>query len=44
MDISKPGAKVIVGLLSAIPDQFALAFFHGDENRACEVIWRRAGR
>jgi hypothetical protein len=42
MDISKHGAKVVVGSLSAVPDHFALALFQGDQNRACEVIWRRA--
>jgi hypothetical protein len=41
MDISKHGAKVVVGLPSAVPDHFALVFFQGDQNRACEVIWRR---
>jgi hypothetical protein len=43
MDISKHGAKVIVGLLSAIPDQFALAFFHGDAKLFGDVpdAWRQ---
>ena len=42
LDISKEGAKVIVDLPSAVPDRFALVFFQGGQNRACEVIWRRA--
>jgi hypothetical protein len=42
LDISKHGAKVIVALPSAVPDRFELAFFQGDQNRVCEVVWRRA--
>jgi hypothetical protein len=42
MDISKQGAKVVVELPSAVPNRFALMFFQGGQNRACEVIWRRA--
>jgi hypothetical protein len=42
MDISKHGAKVVVELPSAVPNRFALVFFHGGQDRACEVIWRRA--
>jgi hypothetical protein len=42
MDISKHGAKVVVGLPLAVPNRFAVVFFQGGQNRACEVIWRRA--
>jgi hypothetical protein len=41
-DISTHGAKVIVALPSAVPDRFELAFFQGDQNRVCQVVWRRA--
>jgi hypothetical protein len=42
LDISNHGAKVVVEIPSAVPDRFALVFFQGGQNRACEVIWRRA--
>jgi PilZ domain len=42
LDISKDGAKVVVEVSSSVPDRFALMFFQGGQNRACEVIWRRA--
>jgi PilZ domain-containing protein len=40
MDISKNGAKIIAEEM--FPDRFQLAFFQGDQNRVCEVVWRRA--
>jgi hypothetical protein len=42
MDISKHGAKVVVELLSEVPNRFELAFFKGGQNRVCEVVWRSA--
>jgi hypothetical protein len=42
LDISNHGAKIVVEIPSAVPSRFALVFFQGGQNRACEVIWRRA--
>jgi len=41
LDISNHGAKVVVEIPSAVPDNFELAFFQGGQKRACTVIWRR---
>jgi hypothetical protein len=40
MDISSNGAKIVATAASSVPDRFQLAFFTGDQNRSCEVIWR----
>ena len=42
MDISKNGAKIVVGVPSHVPQRFELAFLQdATKRRACEVIWRR---
>lgn len=42
MDISKGGAKIIVGTSSQVPQHFKLAFVQDStQRRPCEVIWRR---
>ena len=41
LDISKHGAKIRLQPLMTVPDRFHLAFFPGDLNRICEVVWRR---
>jgi hypothetical protein len=42
MDISKNGAKIVVGFPSHVPQRFELAFLQDATKRqACEVIWRR---
>ena len=42
MDISKNGAKIVVGVPSHVPQRFELAFLQDATKRqACEVIWRR---
>jgi PilZ domain len=42
LDISTHGAKIVVGVPSAVPDHFELAFSQGGQRRVCEVVWRRA--
>jgi hypothetical protein len=42
LDISNHGAKVVVEIPPAVPNRFSMVFFQGGQNRACEVIWRRA--
>jgi hypothetical protein len=42
MDVSKQGAKVVVEMPTAVPDDFELAFFQGGSKRICKVVWRRA--
>jgi len=34
----KERRKIIVEEM--VPDGFQLAFFQGDQNRVCEVVWR----
>jgi hypothetical protein len=42
MDISKNGAKLVVGIPSEVPQKFDLAFTPtASKRQACEVIWRR---
>ena len=42
MDISKNGAKIVLGVPSQVPQRFELAFLQDAKKRqACEVIWRR---
>jgi len=42
MDISRNGAKIIVGTSSQVPQKFDLAFTQtASKRQACEVIWRR---
>jgi hypothetical protein len=42
MDISKNGAKIVVGVSSHVPQRFEPAFLHdATKQQACEVIWRR---
>ena len=42
MDISKTGAKIVVGVPPHVPQRFELAFLQDATKRqACEVIWRR---
>jgi PilZ domain len=42
MDISKNGAKLVVGTSSQAPEKFELAFTEtATKRQACEVIWRR---
>jgi hypothetical protein len=42
MDISKNGAKIVLGVPSQVPQRFELAFLHDATKRqVCDVIWRR---
>jgi PilZ domain len=42
LDISKNGAKLVVGTSSQVPEKFELAFVEtATKRQACEVIWRR---
>jgi hypothetical protein len=42
LDISKNGAKLVVGTSSQMPQHFELAFVQDStQRRLCEVIWRR---
>jgi hypothetical protein len=42
LDISKNGAKLVVGTPSQVPEKFELAFVEtATKRQACEVIWRR---
>jgi hypothetical protein len=40
-DVSRQGAKIVVEMLSSVPNQFELAFSLSDNRRRCEVVWRR---
>jgi PilZ domain len=42
LDISKNGAKLVVGTPSQVPQHFELAFVQDStQHRLCEVVWRR---
>jgi hypothetical protein len=43
-DVSRHGAKIVVEMPSAVPNQFELAFSATSNKRRCEVVWRRKNR